>query len=220
MKMRVLLLAIIALIAFSGCAQPPADTGAPSAPDSPPANGQQVDTCAGVTCPDRCDGTTSYYGGVCVNGSCQYQADYASEQCGFAPPATQAYNLQISMPKCIYDAGDAEFRVFHTIKNIGDKAPPEGSSVWLVGEGIGKSCHQIQNRYGLNQILWGEINHSGEFPYQGNFWKIRNKTELEAISYKLVFCEGVSCLSAPGTCTAANGEVWYEGSTSGCTYSE
>jgi len=42
-----------------------------------------VDSCAGVTCPDKCVGTTRYTNGMCVDGTCKYSKTANSPLCGY-----------------------------------------------------------------------------------------------------------------------------------------
>ena len=42
-----------------------------------------ADSCDGVSCPDKCEGTTRYVDGVCVDGDCKYTKIANSPYCGY-----------------------------------------------------------------------------------------------------------------------------------------
>ncbi len=208
--------AILAIVLLSGCTQQQ-DAGQAQAGGTAGNGAAAPDLCAGISCPNKCEGTTLKSSGRCVSGQCVYTtSEENSPDCGYVPPREQ-FDLNVTLQRCVYDTVDDDYKLFFTITNLGDNAPPIGSSVWLVAEGISrKSCEQIQKTYGRNQILWGDKSISSTlFPYKGNFWTIP-VAQPTALSYKLIYCEDVSCLLPAGSCTEANGVVWAEGSTAGC----
>lgn len=223
MKSKLLVIGIIAIIALSGCLQGD-ETGA----------GQEQDLCEGVICEPYCEGTTYYTDPYCAEGKCAYTLEYDSPMCMDIPepepaeptpqepePTKSEFDLQITQRICKYLEDFDRYEIFFTIKNLATNAPPEGGSIWLIGDEVtNKPCHQIQNRYGLNQIFWGEVHHTG-YTWQGQFWSLTKFPEEKDFDYKLVYCPNVQCLTAKlGDCNEANGEVWYEGNTSLCELDE
>ncbi len=168
-----------------------------------------VDLCAGVTCPDKCEGTTLMKEGTCVDGQCNYTSIENSVECGY----TEAeLDLNTIFRFCEYYRSNKEFNIFFTIRTLGDKNPDPAASIWLVPDNpeYSQPYFTIQRQYEKNQLLWESLFWSG-IPYKGRMWTVRNVPEFEEFNYQLIYCEIED--PARETCSEINGIVLYSGNT-------
>ena len=198
---------VLVLVLLSGCPKPPLedDDSGQIEPEPEP----EVDLCENISCNDKCENTTLFSGGSCVEGRCIYAATVENAaECGYEERALQ---LDTQFRSCSWDFYSKNFDFFFTIKNVGEVPVPENASIWIIGEGISKKTYDITNReYGINQILWGERNWSA-YPYQGNRWRVTDYAEFQQFGFKLVYCEGINVFIQQ--CSEENGTVLFEGNT-------
>ena len=166
-----------------------------------------ADLCSGISCPNKCEGTTLMKNGACVSGTCKYTATENSPDCGYSA-AELDFNTTLRF--CEYSIMSKEFSFFFSIETIGEKNPERGASVWLItgNPSYNTPSFKIQRPYTKTDILWNETMWSG-IPYKGNQWKIWPAPSFEAFDYRLIYC----MLATGESCSESNGIVLYSGNT-------
>jgi hypothetical protein len=174
-----------------------------------PAEIQACDgSCEGVTCPDKCEGTTLMRNGSCDNGLCMYTQVKKSPQCGYSEAGVSFETL---LRYCDYLSSQNKYDMFFTITVTGETNPDPRGTIWVIADNpdYGTPYYTIQKQYVKGDVLWQSTMWSG-IPYKGKIWGVRDVPEFEDIDFSLIYCV---LESAGEKCSESNGIVLYSGNT-------
>lgn len=215
-------LILAATIVFAGCVSevpelkgPPEVVPTPKPVTQPPA----ADLCDGVTCPDKCEGTTRYEQGSCVEGKCTYASvTEKAEACGYVSVPEQFEGLQLDteLVKCWFDKTGYQFQFFISIRNNGTRATAKGATVHLLSDFFTKKVYETVNNPSQAQpgkYLWEEKKWTqalGVSTFHGEDFVVDSPDERTDFDYQVYYCENERTWDA---CTAENGLLLFEGNT-------
>ena len=224
-KIMIFGLLVLALI-LAGCVQP-----TPPAPDNnvttpptttpPTTDGDgdgTADACAGVTCDNKCEGTTYYSDGFCVDGSCVYgSTESNSTQCGFTarPAGFEGMDFEASLYACDYDPYENHIVLFFPIKNTGSVATQKGY-IEMVADGLPNRQFKILNKtYLPGKYLWEETTLTKIYDKQKGL-ELDFEIADANFDYQLIYClmpeDALPGVYPP--CTDNIGLVLVQGNTS------
>jgi hypothetical protein len=220
-KIMIFGLLVLALI-LAGCVQPtpptPDNNVTPPTPPTNGGNGGTADACTGVSCDNKCEGTTYYSDGFCVDGSCVYSStENNSTQCGFTarPPQFAGMDFEASLYSCDYDPYEDHIVLFFPIKNTGSVATQKGY-VELVADGLPNRQFKILNKtYLPGKYLWEETTLTKSYDKQKGL-EVDFTIDNPNFGYQLIYCL-MPDDALPGVyppCTDSIGLVLAQGNTS------
>lgn len=178
-----------------------------------------TDPCKGISCPEKCDGTTLNSGGKCIEGKCYYTIETFSPKCKTAPPLDTIkpreleYTFDTNLLLCDYDKVAKKYTLIYQIRNKSNKAPPYEAVIWLkVPETGYASPKTLQGTYQPERVLWedSKLVYMGR-TYPGQSWEIRDVNAWQSIDYQLIFCEPE--FAEKGKCDTFNGLLLASGNT-------
>lgn len=173
-----------------------------------PVESRDCSSCAGITCPDKCSGSTRLTNGSCSNGECNYSAEEYSTACGYSAGSTSGLEFETTLKFCSYYPSTSDLDFFFTVRTMGRRMPEIGSAIWLVtsDSSLEKPFHVIEKDYETGTTLWYKSIFTGR-PYKGEIWRVPNAS-LSKMSYKLIYCSNES---TGKTCPASGGIILGEG---------
>ena len=209
------------MIVLSGCTQPTTTDGGTDGgiitptPTPTPSDGDAVDLCAAITCPDKCEGFVRLSGGHCVNGQCTYSdAEEKSALCGYAASAYEDLEIDAQFKRCVYNPETDRFHLYFSYTNeSANRATQPQARIDLHQDLIDKKIWEIVNssiepgRRFFEEAKW-DFKVDGE-DFRGNEFLVESDT-FTHFNFSVIYCEMDSIYTQ---CTEDNGILLYEGST-------